>query len=67
MKGNLVLNAASTFRGDVVLHPKSKRAYHKFDNQDDINVCLTCQKKRCCGEDKCFRQRRKELRGEAVG
>lgn len=62
MKGNLVLNATSVFRGEAVLDFVDKKAYHKRNDAEDIMVCLTCTKERCCGEVKCFNKRKKEMK-----
>lgn len=63
MKGNLVLNATSVFRGEVVL--EGKRGWHKHREWDDAQVCLNCTRKQCNGEDYCFRARKKELKARA--
>lgn len=64
MKADLVLRARSVFRGEDEDDLLKKRGYHKRDDENDILVCLTCDKKNCLGGDDCFRTRRKKLREE---
>ena len=54
-----VLAASSVFRGDVVLAPKE--GFNCRVSQDEVMVCLTCTKKKCYGEIKCFNKRKKEM------
>ena len=61
---DFVLAATSVFRGEVVL--EEKRGWHKHREWEDAQVCLNCTRKRCNGEDYCFRDRKKEMKKEAA-
>ena len=67
MKGDLILNARSVFRGDIIFEEDARIGYHKKTDDADIQVCLNCTKPNCCGEVKCFRKRKKEMKKEASG
>jgi len=54
-----VLAASSVFRGEVVLDPKE--GFNRKVSEDEAMVCLTCTKKKCFGEVKCFNKRKKEM------
>ena len=57
-----VLAASSVFRGEVVLGPKE--GFNRKVPEEEAAVCLTCTKKRCTGDARCFRERRDRLRKE---
>lgn len=63
MMKDFVLAATSVFRGEVVL--EEKRGWHKRSEWEDAQVCLNCTRKRCNGEDYCFRDRKKEMKERA--
>ena len=58
-----VLAASSVFRGEVVLE-QPKDGFNRKVSEDEAAVCLTCTKKKCTGDPRCFRQRRDRLRRE---
>lgn len=40
------------------------KAYRKTENAEDIKICLSCDKKKCCGTKECFDSRRKKMECE---
>lgn len=55
---DFVLAASSVFRGEII---NEKRGYHHKEEYDEAMVCITCESKKCTGDDRCFNRRKQQL------